>query len=844
MNQLTDREKVLLNLTAQALFGKKSELNIENLKNKNEFAAELREAKEQAVFSLVYSVLKEQGVTFTNHNAHSLRYIASNIRVEHDHTELHKLMSVNDIPYVVMKGAASAMYYPEPLLRTMGDVDFLVIPEDLQRTGKVLEQVGFVSEGKNEHECHIVYHRKINGIRSIWEMHWQPTGIPKGKVGELAKEYLSDIIETAIPCTIPGSDCLVPAPFHHGLIMLLHTAIHLINTGIGLRHICDWAVFADKFSDEEFKCMFEEKLKAIGMWRFAQILTQLSIVYLGMPSKEWCGTSEPEYLETLMSDIFKGGNFGAKDSNRINQAKLITNSHRASVDETSLMKQLIRTMNEKAGIAMPIVKKVPVLLPVGWAYAGGRHLIRIKKGKRPKINVNDMVKGANERREIYKEFRLFEPENVVQNGTMMSSKDEKKTDGDLQNVQKRKASQISNFLQMLKYAIQEAPSDNLPKLSEPVDWTLLEEMSRAHNLFPLFHEIACKYSEYRNRSEYDTNINIAITTVAQQIKKTEAFLKLYRAFLKEDLHPIVMKGLICRQLYGKYAEYRPSGDEDILVRKCDFYKVKAILEEHGFVCSLPEVTEAQLDQLQDVGFYESGNGFLIEVHTNIMGHTNQMRTQMGDCFRDVFEHVRTVVIRDIPIATMGHTEHFLFLVLHAFKHFSLNGVGVRQMLDILLYQKEFEQEIDWKWVRDALEANHAAGYFGDLQAIGAQYLGFEFRVRFETCSPESLLKDMMEVGVFGKREEADVLAARINLNAMDNKRGRIRTWIRAGFPPMNYMITGAPYLEEKPWLLPVEWVRRWMRFFKKARKYDGNLMKDSMKKSQERMELLKKYGLR
>ena len=178
-----------------------------------------------------------------------------------------------------------------------------------------------------------------------------------------------------------------------------------------MRHLCDWAVFADKFSDEEFCEMFEEKLKAIGMWRFAQILTQLSIRYLGMPSKGWCGHSDEEYLESLMCDIFKGGNFGIKDSNRINQAKLITNSHKASVDETNLLIQLFRTMNEKARIAMPIVKKVPVLLPIGWIYAGGRHLVRIQNGTRPKIDVNDMVKGATERREIYKEFRLFERED-------------------------------------------------------------------------------------------------------------------------------------------------------------------------------------------------------------------------------------------------------------------------------------------------------------------------------------------------------------------------------------------------------------------------------------------------
>ena len=825
-----------MHLATQALFPKENKLNIDTL-NKKDLTTELKEANVQAVFSLVYSVLKKQGMNPPNFEKMFLQTMANNIRVGHDHTELHELLSSNNIPYVAMKGSASAMYYPEPFLRTMGDVDFLVSASDLDRAGMLLEQAGFVPVEKNDHECHIAYHRRRNGIRSIWEMHWSPSGIPEGQVGDLTREYLTDIIETAVPCTTQGSECLVPTPFHHGLIMLIHTAIHLINTGIGLRHLCDWAVFADKFSDEEFKEMFEEKLKTIGMWRFAQILTQLSVAYLGMSPKQWCGVGDSEYLETLMSDIFKGGNFGVKDSNRINQAKLITNSHKASVDETSLLKQLIHTMNEKAKIAMPIIKKVPVLLPVGWVYAGGRHLLRIHSGRRPKIDVSDMVRGATERRELYKEFRLFQPEGETR-GEKHEHVDWVEVSSDSQLDDK-----TYNFVQLIKYVVNGAGADGLPKLREPIDWDALEAISREHNLFPLFHEVACQFSEYRGRENYEDNINTVMTMIGQQIKKTEGFLELYRAFIKEDLHPIVMKGLICRQLYGKHAEKRPSGDEDILVMKEEFYKVKEVMEAHGFVCSKPDVTMAQLDQLQDVGFYENKIGFLIEVHTNIMGHTNEMRTKMGDCFKDVFEHTRTVEIRNVPITTMSHTEHFLFLVLHAFKHFSLSGVGVRQMVDILLYQDTFEQEIDWESVKAALEENHAAGYLGDLQFIGEQYLGFELGVRLETCSPDGLLQDMMEVGVFGKQDDADILAARINLNVKPGKKAGVLTWIRMGFPPVRYMINEAPYLEEKPWLLPVEWVKRWGRFFKRARRHDGNFMLDSVKKSQKRMELLKKYGL-
>lgn len=112
----------------------------------------------------------------------------------------------------------------------------------------------------------------------------------------------------------------------------------------------------------------------------------------------------------MIEDVFASGNFGRKDEQRINQAKLITNKGKANVDESSLLGQFVITMNEKARLGFPISARFPVLLPVGWLYVGIRHILRILAGKRPKIHVNEMISGANKRKVIYKEFKLFEEE--------------------------------------------------------------------------------------------------------------------------------------------------------------------------------------------------------------------------------------------------------------------------------------------------------------------------------------------------------------------------------------------------------------------------------------------------
>jgi hypothetical protein len=234
-------------------------------------------------------------------------------------------------------------------------------------------------------------------------MHWQLAGIPQGEMGDAVKDILGDIIETGQMVEA----CLVPDDFHHGLVLLVHTALHLTNTGIGLRHLCDWAVFVNRVDD--FEMVFKEKLQRCGLWRFAQLLTQLSVKYLHLLGQSWAMENvDDTLLEAMMGDIFDAGNFGDKDEERINQAKLITDMGTGQIDGKSMGQKFVSMMNEKARTSMPICGEYKALLPIGWFYTGGRHLVRIAQGSRPKIHLNTMVEGAAKRRDIYKQFHLYE----------------------------------------------------------------------------------------------------------------------------------------------------------------------------------------------------------------------------------------------------------------------------------------------------------------------------------------------------------------------------------------------------------------------------------------------------
>ena len=400
--------KELLRVVAHQLFNtEKPQIN------SRDFSAILNEAKSQTVFSTVFPFFRD--ALQKDHPQEYLKYqelflgniiVNTNNLVEHD--ELHRLMTENCIPYCILKGIASAYYYANPALREMGDVDFLVAEEDFERTKQAVLGAGFaVDHGDDADSIHTAYKRLPN---SILEQHRSVNGIPDGEVGERIKAELGRTIETSVSITLDGAACRIPDDFHHGLVMLLHVVSHMTSEGIGLRHLCDWAVFVNKLGSGKFKSLFEEKLGSFGLWRFAQILTMVCERHLGIAQMDWaqCESVTDGQLDAVMEDILNGGNFGKKDMNRYREIKYISNRGTRTVDDKNIVSQVFATLNRKTYTDHPWTERHKLLLPAGWMLEGGRYIGLLASGKRKSKGTSSMLKEASKRKDIYSKMKLFE----------------------------------------------------------------------------------------------------------------------------------------------------------------------------------------------------------------------------------------------------------------------------------------------------------------------------------------------------------------------------------------------------------------------------------------------------
>ena len=181
-----------------------------------------------------------------------LTIVARNARNTNEHRQVHQLMTDNGIPYVILKGYASASYYAQPALRTMGDVDFLIHEDDWVKATEIVTAAGFKSK-PDDGGIHVAFHR---APRSTWEMHRGING-----ANDKVNRYLTTMIEDAHE----QDGMMLPSDFHHCLVLLCHTASHLTAEGVGLRHLCDWAVFAHKVDVGRW----EAELTDCGLYRFA-----------------------------------------------------------------------------------------------------------------------------------------------------------------------------------------------------------------------------------------------------------------------------------------------------------------------------------------------------------------------------------------------------------------------------------------------------------------------------------------------------------------------------------------------------------------------------------------------
>lgn len=297
----------------------------------------------------------------------SMRSMAFWQKLMREQNSLKTLLEAAGIPFVVLKGAAAAQYYPLPDRRAMGDVDLIVQPQDFDRAAELMTQNGYEQIVHESYDRHWEY--KKNGV--IFELHRYFADMADPEIGKWLDQRIYDRIPQGHTVTLDRFTVPTLPTADNGLVLLSHINHHL-EGGLGLRQIVDWMLFVEKHLDDGlWEREFEACAEHLGFRTLAVTVTRMCQLCLGLREDgiTWCRDADEDLCHELMAFILHRGNFGRKtDKERITASILGTFSKITNIPK---LLQKHGCINWKA------LKKYPFLKPFAWLYQLCRY---IKKG--------------------------------------------------------------------------------------------------------------------------------------------------------------------------------------------------------------------------------------------------------------------------------------------------------------------------------------------------------------------------------------------------------------------------------------------------------------------------------
>lgn len=222
-------------------------------------------------------------------------------------------LEMNQISALVVKGQICAAEYGDAkLLRSSGDIDVLINLDDWKKLLEWLHihQLDYSSHAAEKHieigyfGVTVEFHHHLMALSSTnASKYWDEIegGFWTHTRNVVIDEYpvrTLDITDTAA-------------------YLLLHIHHHLLTEGIGLRQICDFALFLKNHSKKIDIKSLNEILMHVGFKRAFTAFSALCTDYLGLKEDELpirIDQTDHKFAKKLLQTIIKGGNFGKKNN--------------------------------------------------------------------------------------------------------------------------------------------------------------------------------------------------------------------------------------------------------------------------------------------------------------------------------------------------------------------------------------------------------------------------------------------------------------------------------------------------------------------------------------------------
>jgi hypothetical protein len=399
------------------------------------------------------------------------------------------------------------------------------------------------------------------------------------------------------------------------------------------------------------------------------------------------------------------------------------------------------------------------------------------------------------------------------------------------------------FLNLLKRAITFEESDIIYK--QDFNWNQVFQIACRNKIAPLLFDQFALISKQQaiDNSLFQKWKESTLHCALKEYRKYYALQILLEIAREQDIMLTIFKGPILAGLYPNYA-LRPSSDTDILIREEDKDTLFLLLEQLEY--------ERKINSEKNVYTYVNQKiGHILELHTTLYGqHVGpkiDRLIEMNLTSRETLQEIETCGIK---VTTLGYTEQAIYLIFHMIKHFTLEGITIRHLLDIVLYFNTYINFIDrnrfWSAMRELNYESCCTAFF----SLGIQYLGLTKIIMQEKELCENKVVENLLFDIVGAGETNDTEKKPYQIWGMMqpylvgniNERQTAKSYFMHFFKPDRKEFE---YARKYKLLLPICWIHKIVIYLKKGYMFNKKIYSpfEKVKKADNRLDLFEEIGL-
>ena len=272
----------------------------------------LRGGKEQGLLGLVIDALlcnktKVPEEHYLEMMVMQMKVKQSNEKLNEGLRRLKNLFDERQIEYKVVKGQTVGAYYPNPMLRQAGDIDYYCDARNFTKAQEAVREAWNIEADANGSLCHIHYEYKD----VVYEGHFALTRF----YSKEKDNYWQQLVDGDEGCNVNVDGMQVPtlSPTMHTLYVFIHLYSHLLGLGVGFRQFCDLAVLLHACHEEIDYKHLHEMLLTLGVERAFRAVSCILTDGIGLPPSDL--DFEPtdkdrRYARRIFDIVMYRGNMG------------------------------------------------------------------------------------------------------------------------------------------------------------------------------------------------------------------------------------------------------------------------------------------------------------------------------------------------------------------------------------------------------------------------------------------------------------------------------------------------------------------------------------------------------